>query len=40
MTQNASTTLFRWDGVPVSYLLLWQLVHTPWFKFFSFPLKQ
>lgn len=39
-SQNASKTPFRWDGVPVSYPLPWQLVHIPWFKSFSFLLKR
>lgn len=39
-TQNASKSLFQWDGVPVSYPLPWQLVHIPWYKSFSFLLKR
>lgn len=40
MTQNASKTPFRWDGVPASYPPPWQHVHIPWFKSSSFLQKR
>lgn len=40
MTQNASKSPSPWDGVPVFYLLPWQLVRNHWSKSFSSLPKQ